>query len=96
MQFCYLISAVLTESGFYIEIPLAVLIQRSLLTELIFERRDKFGFQNGGVSSPDLWETEAKIFQRDCVFFLCFVHFWMLSASVVFLSNGILGCIFSF
>lgn len=72
---CNLICAGLTERGLYCEIPIAVLIQRSLLTKLIIEGGDKFGFQNGGVSSPDLWETEAKTFQRDCVFFLCFVHF---------------------
>lgn len=47
MQFCYLISAVVTERGLYCEIPLAVLIQRSLLTKLTLGRGDKFGFQNG-------------------------------------------------
>lgn len=85
MQFCYLISAVLTQRGLYCEIPLAVLIQRSLLTKLILERGDKFGFQNGGVSSPELREIEAKTFQRDCVFpvfctfFGCFLHFLCFS-----------------
>lgn len=75
MQFYCLISAVLSERGLYCGIPLAVLIQRSLLTEVILERGGIFVFQTGGASSPDLWETEAESFQRECVFYLCFVHF---------------------
>lgn len=88
MQICYLISAVLTERRLYYGILLAVLIQRSLLTKLILERGGKFGFQNGGVSSPDLWETEAETFasvsRRESVCFPCVLYIFGCSLHLCF------------
>lgn len=88
MQFCHLISAVVTERWLCCEIHLAVLIHRSLLTKQILGRGDKFGFQNGGVSSSDVWETEAKTLHGDRVFFLCFVRFFGCSLHYLCFSPG--------